>query len=137
MDTRYPHPIVSGEEVARMPPEVQRHFRPLTKAKAAMLVGMTPEQRGQWLQANPIDRDLVERIRKEEHRMARKLRRLGAAAIPAKGSKRDPERPHTITDLVREALGDQREQREDAKRAREHVEQADRNDLGAETSGRP
>ena len=125
MDTRYPHAIVSADEFQAMPEEVQRHFRPLTKAKAAMLVNMTPEQRGRWLQENPIDRDLVERIRREEAKMARRLKRLRAKGqeLPPRGSKH-----RSFGELVRDAIQEKRE-------AREHVEQADRNDLGAETGG--
>ncbi len=109
MDTRYPHAIVTDEEVAAMPEEVRRHFRPLTAAKARMLVAMTPEQRGAWLRANPIDSDLVERIRREERKMARKIARLREQGkeLPARGSKHE-----SFGALVRDAIREEREQKE-------------------------
>lgn len=92
-----------------MPEDVRRHFRPLTKEKARLLVAMTPEQRGRWIQENPIDRDLVERIRREESKMARKLKRLRAQGreLPARGSKH-----RSFGELVRDAIQEKREQKE-------------------------
>lgn len=119
MDTRYPHKIV--ESIEQVPEAERKHFRPLSESKARMLIDMTPEQRGAWLREHPIDRDLVQRIQREEKRHAKRKRRLGAKLKSIIGTKRDPERERTGTDVLRRAI-----QIVDEERTR---------DAGAETDG--
>lgn len=78
MDTRHPHSIVPTFN--EIPQNERQHYVPLSKEKAQMLIAMTPEQRGAWLKEHPIDADVVERIRREEGRSLRRLRRVTEAA---------------------------------------------------------
>jgi len=81
MDTRHPHRIVDGAALAKLPEAERRHYVPLTKEKAAMLVEMTPEQRGAWLREHPCDADIVRRVQREQGKYERKRMHALRAAI--------------------------------------------------------
>ena len=67
MNTKHPPDLV--DDIQDVPPDKRRLYRPIPRSAREMLGAMTPEERGAWLAAHPLDAELM---RRAEEKRARK-----------------------------------------------------------------